>query len=277
MRLHLTLGGDFTGGHGHNISANVSNTSNYYGNNSYYTQSKENLQLSTYAQYYKDFNDLHHFDIMAGYEWQHNWRKEYNESWGTYPTNSSLFFTDEDSEKALHVTPGIWIPAANYKVGDPKAGAIYGDGIYQQNNGQGYRTENYLVSFFASNAEDPGLIPGSGRSPGKGNGNPLQYSCLENPMDVTLVGYSPQGRKESDTTKQLYFHFLLSESSGEVKVTQSCLTFCDPMDRSIPGFSVLGILQARILKWVAVPFSRGSSQPRGQTHVFRVAGRFFTI
>ena len=35
----------------------------------------------------------------------------------------------------------------------------------------------------ASNAEDPGSIPGSGRSPGEGNGNPLQYSCLENPMD----------------------------------------------------------------------------------------------
>ena len=77
LRLHLTLGGDFTHGEGHNISANISNTSNYYGNNSYYTQSKENLQLSTYAQYYKDFNDKHHFDIMAGYEWQHNWRKEW--------------------------------------------------------------------------------------------------------------------------------------------------------------------------------------------------------
>ena len=39
------------------------------------------------------------------------------------------------------------------------------------------------VKASASNAEDPGLIPGSGRSPGEGNGNPLQYSCLENPMD----------------------------------------------------------------------------------------------
>ncbi len=148
LRLHLTLGGDFTGGHGHNNSANISNTSNYYGNNSRYTQSKENLQLSTYAQYFKDFNDKHHFDIMVGYEWQHNWRKEYNESWGTYPVNSSLLFTAEDSEKALHVAPGIWIPSANYNVGDSKAGAIYGDGVYRQNNGLGYRTENYLVSFF---------------------------------------------------------------------------------------------------------------------------------
>jgi iron complex outermembrane receptor protein len=149
LRLHLTLGGDFTGGHGHNISTNVSNTSNYWGNTSYYTQSKENLQLSTYAQYYKDFNDLHHFDIMLGYEWQHNWRKEYNESWGTYPSNSGLFFTDADAENgALIVTPGEWIPSARYNVGDSKAGAIRAEGVYRQNNGLGYRTENYLVSFF---------------------------------------------------------------------------------------------------------------------------------
>ena len=45
-------------------------------------------------------------------------------------------------------------------------------------------------------------IPGSGRSPGEGNGTPLQYSCLENPMDgEALVGYSPWGHKESDMTE----------------------------------------------------------------------------
>ena len=49
---------------------------------------------------------------------------------------------------------------------------------------------------------DVGSIPGLGRSPGEGNGNPLQYSCLENPMDRSLVGYSPQGCKESDTTEE---------------------------------------------------------------------------
>ena len=49
---------------------------------------------------------------------------------------------------------------------------------------------------------ESGLIPGSGRSPGGGNGNLLQYSCLENPMDRrALAGYGPQGCKESDTTK----------------------------------------------------------------------------
>ena len=51
------------------------------------------------------------------------------------------------------------------------------------------------------------------------------------------------------------------------KSLQSYLTLCDPMDCSPPGSSVHGILQTRILKWVAVPFSRGSSQPKDGTHV----------
>ena len=56
-----------------------------------------------------------------------------------------------------------------------------------------------------------------------------------------------------------------------VKVTQSCLTLCDPMD-----CLVCGILQGRILEWVAFPFPRGSSQSRDQTQVSRIVGRFFT-
>ena len=60
----------------------------------------------------------------------------------------------------------------------------------------------------AYNAGDPGSIPGSGRSPGEGNSNPLQYSCLEKSHGrKSLVGYSPCGRKESDTTELLHFHF----------------------------------------------------------------------
>ena len=46
---------------------------------------------------------------------------------------------------------------------------------------------------------------------------------------------------------------------AKVKVSLSCLTLCDPMDCSLPGSSVHGILQARMLEWVAIPFSRGSS------------------
>ena len=58
---------------------------------------------------------------------------------------------------------------------------------------------------------------------------------------------------------------------SEMKVTQLCPTFWDPMD-----YIVHGILQGRILEWVAFPFSRGSSQPRDQTQVFLIAGGFFT-
>ena len=57
----------------------------------------------------------------------------------------------------------------------------------------------------------------------------------------------------------------------KMKVAQSYLTLCDPMD-----YTVHGILKARILEWVAVPFSRGSSQPRSQTQVSCIAGGFFT-
>ena len=62
-----------------------------------------------------------------------------------------------------------------------------------------------------------------------------------------------------------------------VLVAQSCLTLCDPMDCSPPGYSVLGILQARILEWVAIPFSRGSSRLSDWTQASCIAGRFFTI
>ena len=56
----------------------------------------------------------------------------------------------------------------------------------------------------ACNAGDPGSIPGSGRSPGGGHGNPLQYSCLKNLHGQrSLVGYSPWGCKESNMTEQL--------------------------------------------------------------------------
>ena len=53
------------------------------------------------------------------------------------------------------------------------------------------------------------------------------------------------------------------------------VSLCDPTDCSLPGSSVHGILQARVLEWVAMPFSKGSSQPRDQTQVSCFAGRFF--
>ena len=63
----------------------------------------------------------------------------------------------------------------------------------------------------------------------------------------------------------------------ESEVTQSCPTLCNPMDCSLPGSSVHGIFQGRVLEWVAISFSRGSSQPRDQIRVSLIACRCFTI
>ena len=71
----------------------------------------------------------------------------------------------------------------------------------------------------------------------------------------------------------LFYHFCVLR----VLVAQSCLTLCDPMDYSALSSSVHGILQARILEWVAIGFSRGSSWPRDQTQVSHIVDRFFTV
>ena len=64
-----------------------------------------------------------------------------------------------------------------------------------------------MIKASAYNAGDAGSIPGLGRSPGEGIGNPLQYSCLEIPVDGWRIqlGYSPWGSKESDMAEQLHF------------------------------------------------------------------------
>ncbi|MBR5102402.1 MAG: SusC/RagA family TonB-linked outer membrane protein, partial [Muribaculaceae bacterium] len=124
LRLHLTLGGDFSGGKQNTTVDNTSPLANYYGSFGYDQITKENLTLSAYAQYFKDFNENNHFDIMGGYEWQHFWRKQFNEYWGKYPANSLA--VDEN--------------------GANLANSIYN--LTKQNNGKGWRTENYLVSFF---------------------------------------------------------------------------------------------------------------------------------
>ena len=64
---------------------------------------------------------------------------------------------------------------------------------------------------------------------------------------------------------------------SESEVAQSCLTLCDPMDCSLPGPFVHGIFQARVLVWVTISFSRGSSWPRDRTWVSCIAGRCLTI
>ena len=68
-----------------------------------------------------------------------------------------------------------------------------------------------------------------------------------------------------------------SPQLGLSKAAQSCPTLCDPTDCSPPGSSVRGIFQARVLEWVAISFSRGSSQSRDQTQVSSIADGCFTV
>ena len=77
--------------------------------------------------------------------------------------------------------------------------------------------------------------------------------------------------------RQILYHWATGEAPVTIDTVRSlidqlCLTLCDPMD-----YTIHWILQARILEWVAFPFSRGSSQHRDQTQVSCIAGRFFSI
>ena len=75
-----------------------------------------------------------------------------------------------------------------------------------------------------------------------------------------------------------YFPFLIEVwKESESEVAQLCLTLCNPMDCSPRGSSVHGIFQARVLKWAAIAFSRGSSRPRDRTWVSWISGRRFTV
>ena len=86
-------------------------------------------------------------------------------------------------------------------------------------------------------------------------------------------GLPDPGIKPRSPTGRFYCLSFL-KLSREIQLS---LTLCYPMDCIPPGSSVCGILQARTLKWVVMPFPRGSSQPRDQIQVSCIAGRFFTI
>ena len=74
-----------------------------------------------------------------------------------------------------------------------------------------------------------------------------------------------------------FSQYILIISDPSALVAQSCPTLRDPMNCNPPGSSVRGILQTRILEWVAIHFSRGSSRPRVWAQVSCIAGRFFTV
>ena len=120
---------------------------------------------------------------------------------------------------------------------------------------------------------------------GVGDGTPFQYSCLENPTDRGAWRAAVHGVAQSQTRLK----WLSSSSSVTEKgnfnlihthfvccVALNCFscvrpTLCNPMDYRLPGSSVHGILQERILEWVPMPSSRGSSPPRDWTHFLSVS------
>jgi len=112
LRLHLTLGGDYSKGTQHTEASPMAPQNIYYGYTGDDTIVKKNASLTAYAQYMKDIKDVHHFDIMGGYEWQHFWRHQNSDGWGVYPSTSA------------------------------KAGETTSHVPYE------YLTENYIVSFF---------------------------------------------------------------------------------------------------------------------------------
>ena len=140
-------------------------------------------------------------------------------------------------------------------------------------------------------------MPGLGRSLGERKGYPLQYSCLENSTDCIVHGFAKSSAqlrtftslcnnfKWSITYKNSHYATLLrlikyckSTCCAQLLSHVWLLTLCNPMDCSLSGFSVYGIFQARMLEWVAISCSRGSSGPRNRTWSLwplALAGEFF--
>ena len=115
LTLHVSGGADLSYGKQDTEVSPQSPYGIYYGSTGFDEITKRNLSLNAYAQYNHDFNGGHHFDIMAGYEWQHFWRSQYNDYVGYYPSTNN--------DPALRGTERPHTP-------------------WQ------YKTENYLVSFF---------------------------------------------------------------------------------------------------------------------------------
>ena len=98
-------------------------------------------------------------------------------------------------------------------------------------------------------------------------------------FSVNRIKISSQQQWENFQVSFIKFWDIIN-SLDKVKwseVAQSCPTLCDPIDCSLPGPSVHGIFQAIVLEWIAISFSRGSSQPRAQTRVSGIVDRRFTV
>ena len=105
LRLHANFGADYSYGKQRTVILPTSYSNNYYGWDGYDQTSKYNLQFNAYAQYYKDFNDNQHFDIMAGYEWQHFRREGFSEGSGFQGPDA---FAARDMNKRHNYSTNTW-------------------------------------------------------------------------------------------------------------------------------------------------------------------------
>ncbi len=141
LRLHANFGGDFSTGKETTSISPYSSTNAYYGWNGWDETDKYNLSFNAYAQYMKDFNDANHFDIMAGYEWQHFHREGSYDGWGLYAmTNNRFNNLSEFPDYYLGGLTGEELAAAYNAL--PLEAKAY------NRNAKTWKTENYIVSFF---------------------------------------------------------------------------------------------------------------------------------
>ena len=117
-----------------------------------------------------------------------------------------------------------------------------------------------------------------------GQEDPLEDTATHSSISAWRIPWTQEPGRIQPTGSQRVGHAEVSEHTCmhyiacfryESEVAQSCPTLCDPMDCSRLGSSIHGIFQARILEWVAISFSSGSSQPRDQTRVSFIVGRCF--
>ena len=101
---------------------------------------------------------------------------------------------------------------------------------------------------------------------------PVSYELL---FHTSSVNVNELAIQRADITSQILCLSPHFKSGSEV--AQSCPTLCDPIDCSLPGSSVHGIFQTIVLEWIAISFSRGSSQPRARTRVSCIVDRRFTV
>ena len=101
----------------------------------------------------------------------------------------------------------------------------------------------------------------------------VPFTGLWMDLEITILNKVSQKDKDEYRVLSLICRIFKSES----EVVQSCPTLCNPLDCSLLGFSVHGLPQARILEWVTISFSRGSSRPRDWTQVSHIGGRHFNL